>query len=280
MIKEGTNFNLIIDQRYYYFVTLHDIGGYSLNEFWNQTGSPIIQIKQTDDFNVSDIEIQHKRIKSNIPYPRGKLLEATSISGNGSGPYIYDILAVRTTFDNESYFALAFPFHALARDILEKAINTHNLRHKCNILKVNLPALILNKDLQFSAGEFRTNVSGLQVIISDDPALSSLSIGGDNPMESAIYKNYLDDPIKKGKMIVDQCILKCEFELQETNLKLYQRKKRAQIHIDAFGNFKFYMHINGDNFITIPYLIQRLKQLNCLSSTSINPLIRLEKEID
>ena len=280
MTMEAANFELLVDQRHFYFIALRSTDNYKLTDYWAQVGN-IATVKPKKDMVYPNFEIQHRQYRSNFAYPRGKLLKVVSSSKDGAPPYLYDLFAARTNFNNKTYLVLAFPFAALARDIVDKLIGEYNIRNRCDIIKVDLPVLIQHSDIPSDTGQIRTTVVGLQVVISDDPALSSLSLGGDNPMKSSIYKHFLHEPIRQGTTILEQCILACELQQSADNTGepiISPRKRRARVHIDAFGNFKFYVHIKGENVITIPYLMQYLDSSNCLGSVSINPLHRNEQE--
>jgi hypothetical protein len=280
MSTETAHFDLLVDQRHFYFIAVRDLAGYRLADYWAQIGS-VTTVRGQTDVVCPGLEIQHRQLRSELAYPRGKPLEIVSVSKDGSPPYLYDVFAIRLRFHAKTYFVFVFPFAALAREIVDRLIITYNLRRRCDLLRVDLPLLIQHSELPSEVKQVRTNIVGLQVTVPDDPALSSLSLGGDNPMKSSIYRSFLQEPIRKGTTILEQCILACELQLSGENpdqLAVDQRKSRARVHLDAFGNFKFYLHINGENLITVPYLIQRLISLDCLDTVSINPLHRVEKE--
>ena len=281
MTNERAAFNILVDQRHFYFIALRDIGGYRLSDYWEQAGNIVMPGQKSTDVIDPEFEIQHRRLRSAIPYPRGKTLEAVSVSGDKSAPYLYDIFALRIIIGTHSYFIFAFPFAALAREVIDRLIETYHLQRKCDILKVDLPLLIKNRELQSETGEMRAHLVGLRVVISGDPALSSLSLGGDDPLESAIYRNYLQRPISEGSTILEQCVLACELEYSfGSGDPVKPRKLRTRMHIDAFGNFKFYVHINGENFIIVPYLLKQLRSLNCLNNVSVNPLHRVQEQLE
>lgn len=281
MSIEQLNFDLLVDQRHFYFIALRDTAGYTLTDYWNQIGNVVTPGQQRSDHIYPDFEIQHRRFRSYFPYPRGKLLEIVSASGDGTAPYLYDVFALRMMIEAKTYFVFAFPFAALARDVIDDLINNHDLRRKGDILKVEVPVLVQHSEVEVETAHIRMRIVGLQVVIADDPALSSLSLGGDNPLKSSIYQDFLKEPIRKSNFIPDRCVLACELqwplEMMDQEV-MSQRKVRSRMHMDAFGNFKFYVHVSGANFVIVPYLLQRLNSLKCLDKVSINPLQRMQQE--
>lgn len=284
MSIQQVNFDLLADQRYYHSIALRDIDNYSLACYWGQLRN-VDTSNQRSDLAYPDFEIQHRRLRSDFPYPRGKLLEAVSASGDGSSPYLYDVFALRMKVGAQTYFIFAFPFAALARYVIDSLIENHDLLKKGDIQKVNLAALVQQAEVEVEnlEGPIRTRIVGLQVVISGDPAVSSVILGGDNPLKSAIYQDFLRESIHKSGSIPDQCVLACELPWPSEvsgQSTVNQRKLRARMHMDAFGNFKFYVHVGGENFVIIPYLLQVLDSLKCLDKAPMNPLWRVHEEYE
>ncbi len=271
---------LKLDQRHFHSVVLRDTGGYSISEYWRQLGNTVAGC-QMDKVPHPDFEIQHRRLRDNFPYPRGKLLEIVSASHDGSPPYFYDLFALRIKCGGSTFFVFAFPFVALGRVIVDNLINNYGLRMKCDILKVDLSDLVQHGGRSEESGQFRTKIVGLHVVIPGDPLLTSLTLGGDDPMSSNLYKDYLQEPIRKGQSTLEECILACELERSSDKpdeaLEV-ERHLRSRMHMDQFGNFKFYVHVRGRNLVIIPHLLKQLISLNCLGRASQNPLHRAKEE--
>lgn len=285
MSIQQDKFDLLVEQRYYHFIALHVTGSYSLTDYWSQLHEFTTTSSKMSELTYSDLEIQHRRLRSDIPYTRGKLLETVSISGNGLAPYDYDIFALRMSAENQTYFMFAFPFVALGRLVIDNLIANHDFMKKGDTQKVDLGSLVKQAEVAVEnlADPIRTRVVGLQVVILTDPALSTVSLDGDNPLKSAIYRNYLQESIHKGRVNPNQVVLACELlwppQLTDQTI-VNQRKLRARIHMDVFGNFKFYVHIGGENCIIIPYLMKKLASLKCLDKVSTNPLRRTRDETE
>jgi hypothetical protein len=285
MEVHDVNFNmksLNLDQRYFHFIALRDISGYKLSDYWNQLGN--IRTKKSPYIYEQDFEIQHRQLESDYPYTRGQLLEAVSVSGDGSPPYLYDVFALKVKVVNQTYLVFAFPFVTLAREMINNLLYKHNLRKKGDIQKVDVPLLVKKGDTELGSDSFHSHIVGLKVVIADDPDLSNLSLEGDNPLKSMLYQKFLQDPIQQGDYTPERCVLACELQWPSENSNqtivsnVKKRKIRSKMHMDLFGNFKFYVHKGGENFITIPYLLQILFELNCLNNVSMNPLSRISEQ--
>ena len=57
-----------------------------------------------------------------------------------------------------------------------------------------------------------------------------------------------------------------------------QHRVRARIHVDTYGNFRFYVHMKGANLVAIPYFLQLLVSTECLGSVAVNPLLRVNRD--
>lgn len=280
MSEQSHGKEILLDQRYFHSIVLRDTGGYSLAKYWKQLGNTVMG-RKIDQTQYPDLEIEHRRLRDNFPYPHGKLLEIVSASHNGTPPYLYDLFALRIKYGRSTYFVLAFPFAALGRVIVDNLIANHGLRKQCDILRVELSVLIQGGGRSEEAGQLRTKIIGLHVVIPGDPLLTSLILGGDNPMGSTLYRDYLQEPIQKGQSTPEECVLACELEQsadEPAKTLEVERYLRSRMHMDQFGNFKFYVHVQGRNLVMFPYLLKELVSLNCLNRTSQNPLHRAKEE--
>lgn len=263
-------FSSLIDQRYFHFIVLRKLGDRILTNYLSNIGKSITIERQ--DFNLANLnfDIQHNQVTSDIPYTRGLVLENVSTSKDGMPPYNYDLFSFRIESKAQTLFVFAFPFASLGRDIVDNLI-----ANKSGILlKVEVPKLIKigEREQNLLKEPLRTHIVGFHVVIVDDPTISSLSLGGDDPLKSDIYRDYLKSSIYTDKIIPDQCVLACEL------LDSKEMSTRARIHMDAFGNFKFYVHIKTANLVAIPFLLQKLSSLKCFDEISTNPLRRIQEE--
>jgi len=277
-------FNIILNQRYFHFVTLIDTGGYSLQECWKQVGDTTILSKASIQLENGNVEIEHRRYKSEIAYPHGELLKLVSLSKQKSPPYpppyYYDIFGFQLRLESKVFFILAFPFLALGRDTIDTLITSHGLLKRCDFLKVNLFTLLNSAESLSESGRTRAKIKGLRAVIIDDQAISSLTIGGDDPLKSLIYTQYLQNSIRNGSP-VEQCTVLCEPQPNNEiggEAPSETKKLRVQMRIHSVGVCKFYIHIKGENLATVPRLVQRLESLNCFDAASGNPFNRVEEE--
>lgn len=276
MNNNDKNFNLLINQRYYHFITLKkNVNDYSFDDFWNNLDSLFFDEDFSENIESDNYEIQHKRLKSNQIFPRGNLINAISFDKVGNPPYQYDLFAIKTILEGEIYFVFVFPFSLMARIIVNDLINRNRLRQKCDILAVKVPNFILKKELNID-NDINIWVVGLDMVIKDDEDLSLLKIGGDKPLNSILYKNYVLNNISSKYFYPYKCSVACE--LFSENPEFYQPIVRSRIHLDVFGNYKFYIHIDGKNLLLIPNLIKRFIKINCMDIVAINPLLRQEIE--
>lgn len=282
MSIEKKLFDVNLDQHYFHFVILRNTKSLGLTEYWRHLGGRFIKVKNSEKSH-PDFEIQHRKLKTKYTYAGGKLLDSLATSGDSSAPYLYDVFALRVKTDYDTYIVLAFPFAALARHSLDNLMSKLYVRKGVDFRKVDVTSLILSGDNGIGEESFRANVVGLQVINSKDPNLSSVTLGGDNPLKSRLYENFLKESIKKdGKKIFPECcVLACEFHRpHDASVQIVGNKGnvRARVHMDIFGNFKLYVHKGAENIVIIPYLLRELDVMKCLKKVSINPLLRLSKE--
>ena len=283
MSIQQVKFDLLVDQRYYHFIALRVTDSYRLTEYWNQLENVTTVDGNMSDLTYSDLEIQHRRLRSHTPYTRGNLLETVSAAEDGMPPYDYDLFALRINTENQTYLVFVFPFIALGRVVIDTLNANSDFIKKGVIQKVDLGTLVRHEEIAADnlADPIRTRIRGLQVLMLSDTALSSVRLDGDNPLKSSIYQNYLRESLHKGRTNLKQCVLACELQWppQQTNQSsVNQRSLRARIHMDIFGNFNFYIHIGGENCLLIPYLIQKLDSLKCLDKGPMNPLWRIREE--
>jgi len=153
-------------------------------------------------------------------------------------------------------------------------------KRKCDFLKVNVPLLIKRHVPLYEPEETTVKVMGLTVSISKkNNTVTSLSLSGNNPLDSDIYRTFLQTPISIDEAIPKNCILFFEIPYPRTNQSnlLTPSKLRSRIHINSHGNFIFYVHIGGDNFCIIRTFINYLNDLNALETASTNPFLVIKR---
>jgi hypothetical protein len=280
MSVENKVFDLLIKQQNYYFILLRDTGGFSLNEYWRRIGD-IKKTKDLDNNSVYDsFEIQHRRIQSNLSYFRSNAPDSVLLFENGITKYLYDLFAIKTKVNGVDYFVLAYPFAALAREILEKLNGLYDFRRKIDYIKVNVPLLV--KRDQIPSENIITKIVGIRISIpKKNNTITSISLTGNNPLESDIYQSFLKTPVLSDEAIPKNCIL--AFETNSitpipNNIIQDTFRLHSNIHIDTNGNFKFYVHVTGDNFLILHSFVQYLENMKSLETTSINPLLRFKSE--
>jgi hypothetical protein len=280
MEKKQALYNMELDQHYYHFVVLSNARKFSLTDYWKHLG----KAKPTGNPKISypNFEIEHRVLKRNIPYAGGEILKRISADKKGKKPYSYDTFALTVKTKKSEYVVLAFPFTALARQSVETQIAELRAKKGVDFQKADITSLIKQGHTGMGGGAFRAGIVGLQVICREDTHLSSVTLGGDNPLKSTLYKKFLMKPTEEGnKFSLDYCVLACELQWTDD---IYgkgvgrTRTLRSRVRMDIFGNFKFYVHKGGENIIIIPYLLQTLDIMKCLDKVSIDPLLRLPKK--
>lgn len=278
MAKEQILYNMKLDQHYYHFVVLSNVRRFSLTDYWRHLGK--VQTTKIPKKSYPDFEIEHRKLKRDYPYAGGKLLRRISTSGHA--PYFYDVFALRVKTKKDEYIVLAFPFAALARHSVDTLIAEPRVKKGVDYQKADIASLIKQGRTGIRGGPFLAGVVGLQVISIGDPYLSSVTLGGDSPLKSALYEGFLRKPTEQGrKFFPEYCVLACELQWTH-NISGHSvgsnHTLRSRVRMDIFGNFKFYVHKGGENIVIIPYLLQVLDTMKCLGKVSINPLLRLSKE--
>ena len=270
------NRDILVDQRYFHLVLLRETRMYPLPDYWAHVGNTSRVLEESHAKQTSVI-LEHRRLESSVLYSRGSLVSSLSASNDGRPPYHYDLFAMKYSVQTTTYLAFLYPFAALGRDLLNRLAAQHGLRDRCDFQKANLRSIVEAGEYVEQRGEWSATIVGLEVMDWGDTSLKSLRIEGEKPLESALYKHYLSGPIHDNKSILQHCSLRFEV-FQPTDLLTAafakQRAARAVIHINKFGALKFYLHLNGQNLITIPYLVQRLHELDCLLRAPENPLNR------
>jgi hypothetical protein len=274
-------FEMITHQRYFNFIIFSVNRSFELQSFWDNIN---ISSSGKKNFSFSDFEIQYRRYQSNIAYSRGNLINEISLAKDGTPPYAYDIFALKINIEKTDYLILAFPFVTMASDIINNFLQKLELDKISEFKKTNtLNLLRLEKEgIVCKNKNFPLKFVELQTQINGDPAISHIKLGGDNPLQSSLYLNYLKTEIvkKESPFIVDHCVFEGEVNLQfsEELKTLTKRQLRTKIHTDNYGNYKLYVHIGGGNVFLLPYFLKQIYSLESLEKVTRNPLLNLKFE--
>lgn len=267
-----------LDQHYFHFVVLSNTGRFTLSDYWRHLGKT--QTTKNPMKLYPGYEIEHRKLKREYPYAGGKLLKKISTSGHA--PYFYDAFALRVKTNKDDYAILAFPFAALARHSVDHLIADMRIKKGIDYKRADIASLIQRGLTGIGGEHFRAGFVGLQVISRGDPNLSSVTLGGDSPLKSELYQDFLKKPIEQGKKFFPEyCVLACELQYMHSTDKqsiVSNHNLRSRVRMDIFGNFKFYVHKGGENIVLIPYLLRELDAMKCLTEVSINPLSRISNE--
>jgi len=263
MEKKQNFFNLISAQRDYHFVAFKFKTRYSLAQYWKECGKTTMTTAYDDD----DINIEHVSFVSDRLYYSG-LKEDFSVNADKSSPFNYDLFAIHIKKLNT--FIFGFPFQAIARDVINSFIQKHFSFG--NFVQVDLKRLVRSESLNAETDNFIAKFSGVTLKLSGDLNISSVNLDGAKPLESAIYTTFFKDQIEENNPLcnVEKCSVKFQVQREE------QLVSAANIQLDLFGNFKIYMHSNGNTIFNLPeffLMLDRLKTTINSTSTS-NPLYR------
>lgn len=275
------------DQKYYHFVVIKE-------KKENGIISCIDYLKNLSDQKREPInsrnfpKLNHFSFVTNIQYSTSGVTDF-SILENKLPPYRYDVVYYNVEEKAVNLLILVFPFSKFAKDMIEKLRVEHGLLRTCSFSAVDIPrAISLNMEDQYTSKYLtKTRISNIEVTLKGEVNLSSIRMTGDNPLKSLTYKALLETKQKiESSNNLEQS--KAEINNGKRNT-IYENKKivlacelisdkgksfGAKIHVDTFGNFKFYLHQNGINFRILPNLLKELLYLECLHETSINPLLR------
>lgn len=264
-------FNLVSAQRYYHLVAFKADSSYSIQSFWNECGIEKSKEGQIT-YDLPSFKIEYRKILSNIPYYNGE--KDYSVNSDGLPPFNYDMFALE--IKDSQIFIFGFPFKLLAKAVLRNLIENNRLVSKGSFIKVDLNKLIkINSDKTLTEGLFSTRFIGIELTITGDTKITSVVLDGDEPLKSTLYKETFSKLIIEDKCKVEKCSLKCE---TIKNDLVDIPKTKSNIHIDLFGNYKLYIHGTGNNIFTIPLIFNLLGNLDCLTSTLINPIKSLQDD--
>ena len=262
--------SLLFPRRYFHLVALRIDSQYSIREFWNDCEISVKR-KEACALENSEFIVSQNTITSDIRFYNTE--DDFSINQNGEPPFHYDIFAILLKQSN--LLIVGFPFRLLAKSTIANLISHKSLLKKGNFVKANLNNLIkVNPFTDFFEENFTSYFSSLDLTLTGDTNITSVNLDGDKPLESTLYKSVFLKLINEDECKLERCTLKCETTPNNSNNII---KSKANIHVDQFGNYKFYIHGSGKNIITIPYIFTMLNKYECLESTLINPINRLHE---
>ena len=183
---------------------------------------------------------------------------------------------------NKVVYAFGFPFLGLASDVITKIITSGDISSSPDFLTVKVRDLVarFEEEAQTKFKDLTAEVVGLQFVVVNDKNLSRMRIGGDDPLKATIYRDFLSGQFKSEAINPDVCVLSCEreWDYAHSGKSSGRRMLRSRVHLDLFGNFKFYAHLGCINVQLVPYVLELLNTLKCLDGTSENPLPRGQDE--
>ncbi len=277
MDKSKDNIDILLDQRHFSFVLLKDVHGFSIADYWSllskeYTLSDKYVLSKNDIFDV-----EMATISMSEKYVRAGLLQKVSIKNDGNPPYVYEIYALKIYAKNDAYIVLLYPSVLLAKKVTKYLI-TNNLLRYLEFYKTDLDILCKNNDSMIDNDIYPilSKIVDMKITIHNEDELSSVILKGDAPIKSFFYKNNIIENLIDHSFVIEYCSLLCNVESPQLaiNDNYFSNKSRARISLDAFGNFKIYVHVGCENIFVIPYFVLLLISLRSLKRVSINPMNR------
>jgi len=274
--------NSVADRRYYHFVVARGKGAVPAT-LWrklNEIGE-IERPNFTVPLESTRFKLEHRKLRLERAYARGATTLTLSEHGNGRPPFLYDLFAARIDFEDNPCLVFGFPFAALALETVNHLTSSGFMKN-VEFQGVEMSELLSekNRPLKLFDG-LSSSVVGVQFVVTDDKSLTAVRLGGDDPFHAQIYESFLKEKFELGLWVPDRCVLACERKADTTHegrLKLPGGLLRSRLHIDASGNFKFYMHGGCGNVTLMPYAIAQIHAVACLRKVSGNPLRRIEQD--
>ncbi len=280
MSERHFGLNGLADQRYYHFIAMRTDSEASLSTHWRKFADTQRAPKPVE-FSSAVCEVQHRKLRSRTSYARGAVAQLLSEKGDGLPPFFYDVFLARLIAKGESYILFGFPFAGLALELSGGIAARESASGRGEFQGALVPRLLttLEKSNPRRFDELTTRVVGVQFKVEDDKSLSAVRLGGDDPLGAGIYREYIKERIDRGEVLPDTCVLACEREWASTLDRPGETQSfRSRIHVDAYGNFKFYAQVGLANLRLLPYAIGQLKLWGALRPVAGNPLRRLGRE--
>ncbi|MGA9762003.1 MAG: hypothetical protein WBQ14_06250 [Gaiellaceae bacterium] len=276
MNRPKLNNESVADQRYYHFVISRADRG-STAKYWRlisercRVGEDLMPCEGAGPFD-------HRTLNSSRAYARGAIAEKLSRDRNGLPPYTYDVLAAEIAVASGGvYFVAGFPFASLALQICEEVFGAAGRSSIGQFACADIPKLVT---LMEEAGTARSSavtarIVAVEVSVRGDKSLTMVRLGGDDPLRAELYRAYLQSRIAGGALVPDQCVLACEKTILD-EMMVGERHLRSRVHMDRYGNFKFYAHVALANLELLTSTLALLDDLGCLQDAEHNPVMRLK----
>jgi hypothetical protein len=271
MTDSAFGINSIADKRYYHFVLVKS-SGLTLSAYWRKL-SEIGEVERPHVRTPVESQLfslEHRKLRLEVPFARGATSEYLSERGNGRPPFFYDLFAGKMEFKGESYLLLGYPFSSLALMIVG-SLEEHGFSKDAEYQNVNLPKWLSAKNRPFKRFEgLNSNVVSVQFVVTGDESLTGVRLGGPDPFSAEIYKEYLQPKFEGGSLVPDLCVLASDRQADER--MPMEKMLYSRLHIDKYGNFKFYMHAGCSNVTLLPYVVGQIRVAGCLGAVSKNPI--------
>ena len=256
-------FALISSQRDYHFVAFRFQTKFSLSQYWRECGNASI----INSYDTEDELIEHAKYTSDRLY-YGGFSQDFSVNANRSAPYQYDLFAIQIKRLN--IFLFGFPFQAIAKDIIDDFMPRHFSNGKFQ--KIDLKRLVKTELKDAEEEAYNAKFGGVAIKLSGDLNITSVNLDGLKPLESDIYTQFFKSSIENDSAYcsVEKCVIKFQIKHEDHFISA------ANIHLDLFGNFKFYMHRTGSTIYNLPmffHMLDKYKTIIPTTSTS-NPIYR------
>lgn len=263
--EDPFSFEVNLLNRYYHFVVISTAKGFTVSDIWN-----IIPYKLSNKTmhivskNFLGIDIHQRQIESIVPF---RQQDEDDI--DMKPPYFTDIFISQVN----NHLLLFFPFRAIAKKCIEELINHGG---GLEFWKLGMNDFVQSNFENTSkeiVSDLGTNILGVDVGINEDK-VNSVSIAGEHPLDSKFYTQFLKTPIETGTYTINSIRIKGSTIAASVSYP----KSRAKVHLDFYGNGKFFLHIGGRNILVLALLWKSLIKSKCLSATDENPIPRIKKD--
>jgi hypothetical protein len=255
----STNFsdNSPAEQRYYYCVALRGYGVFGnrrVRALLELSPDPVIlpEVNASTDF-FSWI--------SSEAFGTGEMRNAFRISlPDAPEQYRYDCFSTEFRINGREFVVLGFPFVALGRQLIEKMVVAGLLREAA-FVRVNVAKVI--SAVRSGDVSATLRIAKLVARVEDD-AVRRLSLGGRDAIHSEIYGALLSR-FGEATFGARSCIVAFRGGDRE----------RASVHMDNYGNFRFWMRAGCKNVGAFASIIQVCTSIGSAAESTAVPHERL-----
>ncbi|NLU92310.1 hypothetical protein [Chitinophaga sp. Ak27] len=265
MENKSVYFDLISGQRYFHLIALKVESDYSPDLFWKDSGFSSKRKKiRSHDFN--EFTVDQSRIITETSYYNGEI--DYSINKNGEPPFQYDLFVIQ--LKKSGILVIGFPFKQLAKFIVKNLFESSIIKSKGSFAKATINKLIkINHENDFVYKLYSSHFSSIDLTLTGETNITSINLDGEQPLESWLYKKTFKDLIERDECKLEKCALRfTTYNADNSEIP----KTKSIIHVDHYGNYKLYIHGNGNNIFTIPHMFNLLKKQRCLDYTFTNPI--------